>query len=337
MQKESIGIWYLQVGFKSDGVGVCPRMAAGDVMRLNLPSRHGIGVSISPSGIENNRAAMLSPVFNVFCSTLLLLRLKVAAVQVPMSSSLFDDTISDKLFYELEELSRIVDILYCVGTTGKRKRFLCASRCRDFSDFELISVSDSSASQCSNCWFPDRPEILDLFWPTLIVILQYHITPLSLALSWPSVEPTLLQTQWLTCQLFPMNMSRIQQTAIWSRLQPRLSTPGEGFFRDIGKNQGRKDPSVIIIWFMQVLWQPGEILEERSCRIWRNWPSISILPSHTSRPFPPMGSYCISITWVQSTWLEAQGDDIWRAQIRKWSVDKIHRWNFPCGWWTGSK
>jgi len=52
--------------------------------------------------------------------------------------------ISQKLFWELEELARIVDISYCVGTAGLgiQKPFQCASRCsdRDFEDFELVTV-----------------------------------------------------------------------------------------------------------------------------------------------------------------------------------------------------
>lgn len=49
-------------------------------------------------------------------------------------------SISTQLFVQLEELSRIVDIAYCVGTTGIQKPFLCASRCQDFDHFELITV-----------------------------------------------------------------------------------------------------------------------------------------------------------------------------------------------------
>jgi hypothetical protein len=53
--------------------------------------------------------------------------------------------ISQKLFWELEELARIVDIAYCVGTAGLgiQKPFRCASRCsdRDFESFELVTVS----------------------------------------------------------------------------------------------------------------------------------------------------------------------------------------------------
>lgn len=53
--------------------------------------------------------------------------------------------ISQTLFWELEELARIVDISYCVGTAGLgiQKPFTCASRCadRDFETFELVTVS----------------------------------------------------------------------------------------------------------------------------------------------------------------------------------------------------
>ena len=56
-----------------------------------------------------------------------------------------DTLISQKLFWELEELARIVDIAYCVGTAGLgiQKPFSCASRCgdRDFETFELVKVS----------------------------------------------------------------------------------------------------------------------------------------------------------------------------------------------------
>ena len=51
-------------------------------------------------------------------------------------------TVSPQLFAELEELSRIVDISYCVGDVGLgiKKPFSCASRCKDFENFELVAV-----------------------------------------------------------------------------------------------------------------------------------------------------------------------------------------------------
>ena len=49
-------------------------------------------------------------------------------------------TISQDVFDSLEELSRIVDVSYCVGNSGIRKPFQCLSRCDEFQDFELIAV-----------------------------------------------------------------------------------------------------------------------------------------------------------------------------------------------------
>ena len=52
------------------------------------------------------------------------------------------DGIPATLFNELEELSRIVDISYCVGATGGiEKPFECAGRCAEFEGFELVTVS----------------------------------------------------------------------------------------------------------------------------------------------------------------------------------------------------
>lgn len=68
------------------------------------------------------------------------------ATQLPLVHHPSNDTlISQKLFWELEELARLVDISYCVGTAGLgiQKPFQCASRCadRDFESFELVTVS----------------------------------------------------------------------------------------------------------------------------------------------------------------------------------------------------
>ena len=48
--------------------------------------------------------------------------------------------ITSALFEELEELSRIVDISYCVGSSGIQKPFQCLGRCSDFEGFELVTV-----------------------------------------------------------------------------------------------------------------------------------------------------------------------------------------------------
>lgn len=80
--------------------------------------------------------------------------------------------ITAKLFYELEELSRIVDISYCVGTTGIQKPFLCASRCQDFEGFELVSVRDEqiSLNPLLQLTTPCRRGTRDFFSPTLAAI-----------------------------------------------------------------------------------------------------------------------------------------------------------------------
>jgi hypothetical protein len=48
--------------------------------------------------------------------------------------------ISEELFASLEELARIVDVAYCVGTTEVRKPFKCLSHCSEFQGFELVTV-----------------------------------------------------------------------------------------------------------------------------------------------------------------------------------------------------
>ena len=54
--------------------------------------------------------------------------------------------ISAELFNSLEELSRLVDISYCVGTTGVQNPFECLSHCNEFQGFELVTVRPISCS-----------------------------------------------------------------------------------------------------------------------------------------------------------------------------------------------
>ena len=49
--------------------------------------------------------------------------------------------VSWQLFSSLEELSRLVDISYCVSTTGIQEPFQCLSHCSEFPDLELVTVS----------------------------------------------------------------------------------------------------------------------------------------------------------------------------------------------------
>lgn len=54
--------------------------------------------------------------------------------------------VSNELFDSLEELSRLVDIAYCVGTSGVQQPFQCLSHCAEFPNLELVTVSASSRS-----------------------------------------------------------------------------------------------------------------------------------------------------------------------------------------------
>lgn len=72
--------------------------------------------------------------------------LQVDSFQLPLSGQSPLTTgrgISEELFADLDELSRIVDISYCVGLTGTgiQKPFECLSRCHQFGGFELVTVS----------------------------------------------------------------------------------------------------------------------------------------------------------------------------------------------------
>lgn len=57
--------------------------------------------------------------------------------------------ISVRLWKELEELARLVDIAYCVDTPGIQKPFLCNSHCQDFPHVELVTVGSPVLSPLS--------------------------------------------------------------------------------------------------------------------------------------------------------------------------------------------
>lgn len=86
----------------------------------------------------------ISICYSFFLWTLAILQ--VETLQVPFSGRspvTAGRGVSEELFADLEELSRIVDISYCVGLTGTgiRKPFECLSRCHEFGGFELVTVS----------------------------------------------------------------------------------------------------------------------------------------------------------------------------------------------------
>lgn len=84
--------------------------------------------------------------------------LTITAALLPLASSLPTTTITSTnisipLFASLEELSRIVDISYCVGTSGISHPFLCASRCDEFPSFELVSTFNTGPLMSDSCGY----------------------------------------------------------------------------------------------------------------------------------------------------------------------------------------
>jgi hypothetical protein len=68
-------------------------------------------------------------------------------------TSEWNSNISNQLFAELEELARVVDISYCVGTSGIYKPFECASRCDEFPDFELVDTFNTGPLMSDSCGY----------------------------------------------------------------------------------------------------------------------------------------------------------------------------------------
>ncbi|EWC43896.1 hypothetical protein DRE_01248 [Drechslerella stenobrocha 248] len=64
-------------------------------------------------------------------------------------------TISPELFAEFEELSRIVDITYCIGTPspGISEPFICPSHCASFPSFQLIQAWNTGPLLSDSCGY----------------------------------------------------------------------------------------------------------------------------------------------------------------------------------------
>jgi hypothetical protein len=90
----------------------------------------------------------LGLIFSTLLAFVLCLPESHGAQQAPLqrphasASASNGSSMSVELFAELEELARIVDISYCVGSTGLgiMKPFQCLSRCSEFENFELVTV-----------------------------------------------------------------------------------------------------------------------------------------------------------------------------------------------------
>ncbi|KAJ5235925.1 hypothetical protein N7489_006016 [Penicillium chrysogenum] len=78
--------------------------------------------------------------------------------------------VSNELFNSLEELSRIVDISYCVGTTGVHQPFQCLSRCIEFPDLELVTVSYLQPSTISKTQTTNPTQPTPQTWNTGLLL-----------------------------------------------------------------------------------------------------------------------------------------------------------------------
>lgn len=86
---------------------------------------------------------------------LLILFTVLIACARPAPILFYDDgsPISSTVFETLEELSRIVDIAYCVGSTGIQKPFRCLSRCSEFEGFELVTTWNTGPLLSDSCGY----------------------------------------------------------------------------------------------------------------------------------------------------------------------------------------
>ncbi|KAL2808677.1 Alpha/Beta hydrolase protein [Aspergillus granulosus] len=79
-------------------------------------------------------------------------RVLPSEVKAPVDSAP-ERRISPDLFESLEELARIVDISYCIGTTGVQKPFQCLSHCRELKGFELITAWHTGPFLSDSCGY----------------------------------------------------------------------------------------------------------------------------------------------------------------------------------------
>ncbi|KAJ4397018.1 hypothetical protein N0V93_001242 [Gnomoniopsis smithogilvyi] len=62
-------------------------------------------------------------------------------------------SISPSLFTDIERLARLVDITYCVGTSGIYQPFTCASRCKEFPNLRLASTWNTGVLLSDSCGY----------------------------------------------------------------------------------------------------------------------------------------------------------------------------------------
>ncbi|KAI2848948.1 hypothetical protein CBS147343_7617 [Aspergillus niger] len=61
--------------------------------------------------------------------------------------------IPEEIYNSLDELARVVDVAYCVGSTGLQKPFQCLSHCSDLKGFELITTWNTGPFLSDSCGY----------------------------------------------------------------------------------------------------------------------------------------------------------------------------------------
>jgi len=77
----------------------------------------------------------------------------IAQTPAPHDEPSAPQGVSLPLFASLERLARLVDITYCVGTTGVSKPFSCASRCKDFPSLQLERTWNTGVLLSDSCGY----------------------------------------------------------------------------------------------------------------------------------------------------------------------------------------
>ena len=73
--------------------------------------------------------------------------------QKPLKLSDNEGGISENLFFDLDRLSHLVDITYCIGTSGIQKPFQCVSRCKEFPELQLVQEWHTGQLKTDSCGF----------------------------------------------------------------------------------------------------------------------------------------------------------------------------------------
>lgn len=105
--------------------------------------------------VRHKYVRMQSSRFEFASMRVVFLLISLLIVLVRSAPNLLHDghVVSADVFESLEELARIVDISYCVGSTGIQKPFKCLSRCHEFQGFELVKTWNTGPLLSDSCGY----------------------------------------------------------------------------------------------------------------------------------------------------------------------------------------